>query len=466
MPMASGLVLLPFYTDKLSIEMYGVLMLYIVFGLIMQVLTTYALDAYLGVHYIDVKDDKAAAKKMISAVTGLLLVMGAIIIPVAGVLGAPIFNATYNTAGNLNFYPWGFMSVAVGFFNGFFKAATNLMVFRQEPGRFLWFNTANFLLTIGISLTGLYMFPGELTGPMYGRLLSGVGIFLMSLWFLGREYGISFSFKEIKGLHKFCFPYMIYLVLVWVVANVDRLIVNDAMDAGKVGLYDFAIRCTLLIDLLQNGLIAAVNPVVFSMWKESGINETSKASNRYFNVFTAVSVVGAAGFAFIVPLCIPLVVKNTSYYESFVFMGALASGFALRGLYHYFLSPILYLKKTKLLPIAFGLSAAVQIPLTMWLARNYQIDGVVWANIIVKAIQAVFLFLVVKAYFRFSLNPFKMLVLPALFIGLCIALWEYLGRFDWMWYGGLAVVTFGIVVAIYYREMKQILDKFAVRKTQ
>lgn len=464
MPMASGLVLLPFYTDMLSIETYGILMLYIVFGLIMQVLTTYALDAYLGVHYIDVKDNPAAAKKMIGAVTGLLLVMGAVIIPLAGVIGKPIFDNSYNTADNLDYYPWGFMSVAVGFCNGFFKAATNLMVFRQEPGRFLWFNTANFILTVGISLTGLYMYPGELVGPMYGRLLSGVGIFAMALWFLLRHYGISFSFKEIKGLHKFCFPYMIYLVLVWLVANVDRIIINDAMDEAKVGLYDFAVRCTLLVDLLQNGLIAAVNPVVFMLWKDSGKNETTIETNRYFSVFSAVSVLGIAGFAFIVPLLIPLVVKNTEYYESFVFMGLLASGFAFRGLFHYFLSPILYLKKTKLLPIAFGLSAAIQIPLTMWLANNHQVDGVVWASIIVKGLQALFLYLVVRKYFKFSLNPFKMIALPVIFVVLCLVLWNYLGKFDWMWYGGLAIVTFVLISAIYFREMKQVLVKFTAKK--
>ncbi len=463
MPMASGLILLPFYTDMLSMGSYGILMLYVGFSLIMQVLTTYSLDYYLGVHYIDVKDDPKAARKMIGAVTGLLLTMGAIIIPLAALIGKPVFDVTYNAEGNLNFYPWGIMSVATGFFNGFFKAATNLMVFRQESGRFMWFSSANFFLTIAISLSGLYMFPGDLTGPMYGRLLSGVGIFLMSLWFLAREYGISFRFREIKGLHKFCFPFLIYLILVWVVANIDKLIINSSMDEAKVGLFDFAVRCTLLVDLLQNGLMGAVNPVVFTMWKDSGRNETTPETNRYFSVFTAVSVLGIAGFTFIVPLLIPLVVDSTGYYESFVFMGVLASGFAFRGLYYYFLSPILYLKKTKLLPIAFGMSAAIQIPLTIWLANNYYLDGVVWANVIVKALQALFLYLVVRSYFKFSLNPFKMILLPVIFIALCIVLWEYLGKFDWLWYGGLALVTFGIVSAIYYREMKQVWDKFTAK---
>lgn len=464
MPMATGLVLLPFYTDLLTIETYGVLMLYVGFNLLMQVATTYALDAYIGVHFIDVKDNPAAARKLIGAVTGLLLVLGAVIIPLAGLAGKPVFDVAYNTAGNLDFYPWGFMSVAIGFFNGVFKAATNLMIFRQEPGKYMWYSTANFVLMIGFSLAGLYMYPGELIGPMYGRLFASLGIFLMAMWFLIKEYGISFSFKNITGLHKFCAPYMIYLVLVWIIANVDRLIINDAMDAGKVGLFDFAVRCTLLIDLLQNGLISAVNPVVFSMWKDSGKNEVSTESNRYFNVYTAASVLFAAGFSFIIPLVIPLVVKNESFYASFVFMGVLGSGFAMRGLYHYYLSPILYMKKTKLLPVAFACSAAIQIPLTMWMARAYQLDGVVWASIIVKGLQALFLYLVIRTSFKFRFNPMKMFVLPALFIGMSIFLWKYLGMYDWKWYGGLAVLTGVIVFTVYYREIVATITSLRKRR--
>src|SRR5688500_10218881 len=76
MPMASGLVLLPFYTNMLTIETYGILMLYVVFSLFMQSITSYALDAYLGVRYIDTQHDQAATKKMVGAIAGLLLVIG------------------------------------------------------------------------------------------------------------------------------------------------------------------------------------------------------------------------------------------------------------------------------------------------------------------------------------------------------------------------------------------------------
>lgn len=460
MPMASGLVLLPFYTNMLSLDTYGILMLYVVFSLFMQSLTSYALDAYINVHYHEVENDITARRKLIGAVAGLMITIGVVIIGLAWFIGDPIFNFTFNHTGNLNFAPWGFMSVVTGVFNGFFKAGTNLLIFRKQPLLFLGFNFFNFVLTIGISLAGLYMYPGELTGPMYGRLLSGAGIFLLTFFFILKEYGINFSFSAIKGLHRFCFPYLVYLLLVWLVTNLDRYIINDALDAENVALFDFAVRCTLLISLLQDGLVAAINPLVYTLWRENGRNESIPETNRYFNVYAAVGIIIIAGFSFIVPICIPWVVKNEAYYATFVFLGALASGFATRGLYHYFLLKILYIKKTHLLTAAFGLSAAVQIPVTIWFANEWGLNGVIWASIISKAAQAVFLYVVVRPHFTIQFNPWKLIILPLVFIGASIGIWQYAETYHWYWYAILFAGTTLFVFLIYRREIMLTANKF------
>lgn len=460
MPMASGLVLLPFYTNRLTIETYGILMLYVVFSLFMQSVTSYALDAFLGVQYVEAQHDRQKLNKIIGAIAGLMLVIGSGVIVAGLLVGEPLFNVSFNSAGNLDFYPWGIMSIVTGFFNGFFKTATNLLVFRREAWTFLGFNFINFLLTIAISLVGLHLYPGELTGPMHGRLLSGLGIFIMSMIFIIKEYGINFSFGSLKGLHSFCMPYLIYLILVWIVTNIDRYIINGTLDSGTVGLYDFAVRCTLLISLIQDGLVAAINPLVYTIWKDNGKNETTPESNRYFNVYAAVGVIFISGFSLVIPLAIPFVVSNASYYDAFIFMGAIAAGFATRGLYHYFLLPILYLKKTRLLAIAFGLSAAIQVPLTYWMADQYGLNGVVIANVVSKVVQALFLFAVLKPHFKIKFNIWKLLVMPAVFIALYLFVWLYYDVFIWWIYGILLMITAMVVGLLYFNEIKLTLSKF------
>jgi hypothetical protein len=180
-------------------------------------------------------------------------------------------------------------------------------------------------------------------------------------------------------------------------------------------------------------------------------------------VYAAVGIIFIAGFTFVVPLCIPLVVKNESYYATFVFMGAIASGFATRGLYHYFLLKILYLKKTKLLTLAFALSAAVQIPVTILFANRWALDGVIWASIISKAAQALFLYLVVRPYFKIHLNPWKLIVLPVVFIAGSVYLWYASDQYHWYWYAMLFAATTLFVFVIYRKEIMLTAGKFLKR---
>jgi len=275
--------------------------------------------------------------------------------------------------------------VAVGVLNGIFKVATNLLVYRQQAWTYFLYNLFNLVLTVCISLIGLYKYPGELTGPIWGRVLSGVGIAALALIYLGRNYGIRFGTGALKDLNKFCAPYVLYMLMIWVLANIDRYIINSVLNAEMVGLFDFALRCAMVIELLQNGLMAAVNPPVFMLWKKEGTNSTSIETNRYFNGFTAVCIILAALFALAIALAIPLFVKNEAFYPSLILINLLLSGFVLRGIYHYFLSPLLYLKKTNLLPLIFACSAAIQIPLTWYMAKNMELKGLYLRILLLKA---------------------------------------------------------------------------------
>lgn len=464
LPMLSGFILLPFYTNLLTTYDYGLLMLYIGFSLFVQVLVSYALDAYIGVHYTEVKEDKEKTKTLISNVAGLLLIIGVAFFALSYVAGKPAFDAMFNSAHNLDYVPYGLMSIATGFFNSFFKVYTYLLIFQKRSGRYLFFNVFNFVLTIVISVIGLYMYPKSIVGPMYGRLLSGVGIFVISLISFGSEAGLQFRFSQLKGLNRFCFPFLVYLIFVWITGNVDRFIINDVLDADRVAVFDFAIKCTLLIDFVQSGIASAINPEVFDIWRKSGAGGTTRESNRYFNTLSGISLVVISLFMVFIPLLIPVVVKRNDYYSSFALMGALSASFATRGLYHFFLSILLYLKKTTLLPVIFMCSAAVQLPLTWWLTLKWGLNGAVIASVATKVAQVVFLFLFTRKYFSITMNAVKMVLLPSLFMAGMLVIWGLQDKWNILWYLLMTLLTGLVLLAIYRNEITTVLAKFTSRK--
>lgn len=454
LPMVSGFILLPFYTNQLSTNDYGLLMLYISFSLFMQVLFSYALDSYIGIHYVEHKDDTQRVKKLVGAVAGLLLVIGVVLISLSWLAGGNVFDLVFNSAGNLSFFPWGVMSVTTAFFNSFFKVYTVLLFYRKKPIRFFLFNLANFALVIGVSLIGLHLWPGSIAGPMLGRLLAGACIFALCLGLIGKEFGINFQFRFLTDLHRFCLPYLLYLLMAWALMNVDRFFINDLLSAEHVAVFDFAVKCTFLIEFLQNSIAAAINPETYDIWKRTNAKGTSNETNKYYNAFSGLSMLIIVGFILVIPYLVPLIVQKDAYFKSFPYMGALAAAFAAKMFAHYCLSILVYTKKTVLLPMIFLCTALIQLPLTYVLTKWFMIDGAVWATILSKVLQSLFFYLFIRSHFEIRINVYKMIIVPLLFIGASTLVWQLSGdSFSFLGNFAIGVLTVVTLFLLYRNEI-------------
>ncbi len=452
LPMASGFILLPFYTSALTISQFAWLSIYISISLLLQVIVSYSTDTFLGVNYLKVKDDKASSDTMLHQVFSFILTAGVIFLLFSFVAGDWIFSNFIDKSGNVVFYNYGWMTVITAICNGFFKTYTNYHVYTQRVWRYFYLNLANFFLTIIISIIGLKLSPGTLDGPIYGRLLSGVGIFIICAIFLIRENRFRFNFSLPEGFHNFCFPYMVYLIMIWIVANIVRFIINNNLDSHTLGVYDFALKCVVLIEFVQGGIAAAFYPEIFSIWKANGKSETTQQSNKYFNTFSSLNIFIASAMTIGLPLILPWVIPNKVYHESFAIMGILIASYVTRALYHYYLTPLLYLQKTNVLPKVFGITAVIQVAGTYFFIDIWGIKGVILMAVLIKVAQVIFLWLFARKYFTFSMNPVKMIFLPALFILSVFFVWlQNPVTYSYIWSISLFVV-FTLLIAILYRK--------------
>ena len=423
LPLVSGIVLLPFYANMLTTAQFGALFLYIAFTGIMQLLVNFSLDQYLGTHWVDFKDDVEKARENVGTVVSLLLVSGLLFMVVLSFSGGTLFASYSSLTGNktnLEFYPWGFMSLLTAIFNSLFRSYLALLIYQQRPERFFWLNIFNFVLTIGISLSILFYKPFSLAGPMYGRLLSGVGIFVLALYYFIKEYGISFHVKLLKGMAVFCFPLFVYFILTWLAGNVDRYIVGYFLSAKDVGIFVFALQGTLLLEFFQSGLAYAIYPKIYAIWKEKNLNYGTTEVNRYFNGFTAIILLSIPVLVIGLPVIIPVVVKNKDYYLTYPFFAILFAGYALSGLRSYFWAPLMYFKKTKALPRIFLFSTIFQVAATIALIYYYGLIGAVWANFLVKPVQVLLMYLESRKVFDYRFNLWKLVYLPVIFIALVV----------------------------------------------
>ena len=191
----------------------------------------------------------------------------------------------------------------------------------------------------------------------------------------------------------------------------------------------------------------------------------TKESNRYYNVFTVISILLLISFCFLIPLVIRIAVPyKASYYESFQFVGIIAAGYATRSIINFYLSTILYSKNTSLLIKIFGLSSFVQIIATYFLVKEFGLIGAIYAGIITKLSQVFFAYLLTKSIFTYNFNYFKIIGLPVLYIIFNVVMFQIFPAYNYILYI-IQLVVFSIILYFMFKnEISAVYKQFFGKK--
>ena len=458
LPLLSGLVLLIPYTQNLSLTLYGELAIFISFTLFVQILMNYGVDTYLSVHYYD-HTENTKLNYFLRSVSGLLIMNGLVLIILFSGIGYFLFQFIFPD-GDIPFFPFGFMSVVTAFFNSYFRTYVNLQVFGDKPIKYFLFGLFNFAATVAISLTLIYQYPFELTGPMWGRFLSGVLIFLLTLFYSWKEFGISFRVPFFNELRNYTTPIVLFSLLTWVLGYINNFILKGLSSSADVGVYNFTITCTLLIEYASLGLLSTINPRIYKLWKSKSIRESSMEENKYNHVFSAFNILMIAINIMILPFIIRFFIKE-DFHASIEFIPIICASFVFRGLYNTLINPLYYFKKTQVLPKILLISAIIQVVSGIILIKYFGIWGAVWSYFLVKPVQLIFIWQESKKVFTFHFNLFKMVFMPILYC-LTVILLSQIGNLTEIQVVVIQMVTALILVAFGYRrelwELKKVFS--------
>jgi O-antigen/teichoic acid export membrane protein len=465
LPMLASIILLPFYTNYLTDVQYTQVSFYIGISLLFQVLFSYSIESYFGIEYTKLSGDRGKQKNFIGTVSILLLLIGVGLLLLSLLLGPVLFPKIYNSGYHMEFWPYGFYSVLTAFFNSYFKAASVSMIYMKKAGLFLFSNIINFLFTIIISAGGLFLFPGSIVGPMYGRLLSGVIIFVMAHVIFIKNGNFVFDKSFMKEINRFCAPYLVFALSAWVLSQFDRLILQKYIQTIDLNAYDLILKCFFGIEFLQNSLSAVIFPKLYEIWNKNKDHKTTKESNRYFNVFTVINIIQLILFCIFIPLIYKIFINKPGFYRAEAYIGLLCAGYALRGILNFYLSTILFTKKITVLLQIFGFSALIQVASTWVAVRYFGLMGAIYAGIATKILQVIFSVLFTRNVFHYEFNYFKIIVIPFLFIVINIVQYTTFPAYNiWLYMAQLAL--FGIIFSLVFRKEIGIVSVQFLRKNE
>lgn len=463
LPMASAIILLPFYISYLPTEVYGALSICLAFSILIQIIVTYSFDTSLYIHYHEFKHDKKKLSSFVSSVFIFMLILGAAVAILLTLSGEFFFNKIFSNS-TISFYPYGLISIGVGIFQAIFKVNGNLLQTRGRPEVFLWSNVASFAIIAVTTIVGLKIFPGTLVGPLGGRLLAA---FLSAGWALTTifsEYG--FHPKSPWKLTSFSFNAytFVYQLQQWAINYVDRFLILYFMPLSTVGIYDFALKCVVPIELILNGLNASINPKVVGLITQQETKGSSPEINRYFYgqvssilLIVCLTIIG-------VPLVLDLFIQKSEYASSIQYIPYLALIYIFKSVRLYFVLPYTVLKKMQRLTLLNLLVTLVKFALMAWLIYEFELFGVIASAFIAFAIEICLLWYYLKDDYAVQFNSLKLMIVPFLLFFVILIVESQFGETYptaiHLFYGVLCT----LLLVLAYRNELKLIDPFKILK--
>jgi len=452
--MASAIILLPFYIGYLPTSVYGALSLYLAFSLFIQIVVTYSFDSSIYIHYHDYKGDFNKLSSFISSAFIFMLLISVVAGIVSAVIGDLMFTLIFNDS-KISFFPFGIMSVATGVFQALFKVYSNILQSSEKPVLFLRSNLLSLTLITLFTIIGLYYFPETLIGPVGGRMLAGL---LVACWVLYRifsQYGVHFNYPLLRATFGFNHYTFIYQLQQWVINYFDRFLMLFFLPLSTIGIYDFALKCLVVIEILMNALHTSFYPKVVSTIISLPAKGSTPELNRYYHGLTAVVMILISSTIFAMPFLVDFFVNKQGYRDVVQYFPYIAVIYILRSMRLFFSLPYGALKYTKPLPVVYFFVSLVKIGVMVLLIKSYGIYGVVVSSLLAAGIEILMLNYVIKEKFKFKYNAFKIIIAPGTLLAVVLLLEPIFGKdFGWQLHLLYMGITAGFLVWLYRNELK------------
>lgn len=426
LPMASSLILLPFYIHHLSTEVYGALASYLVFSLLVQILVTFSFDTSVYIYFHEFKNDNKKLATIISSAFLAMLGIG-VVVGLFFILTGHWFLKFVPLERSISFYPYGFAAMTTGIFQALFKVHSSLLQTRQKEETFFWSNVLLFSLIASLTIIGLQFFPNSLMGPIIGR---SVAAGICGLWALTRifgEFGVHTDLSWLRSSFGFNGYNFIYQLLQWVINYFDRIVMLLVLSLSDVGIYAFATQCLIALELLMNSLHGSFYPKVVSTIMAQPKKQSSPQVNRYYHGLTGVMMLSICGAILVLPWIIETFVKRQAYQETIPYLPYLATIYLFRTIRLYYTSPYSILKYTKPLPVIYLVVALLKIFIMVMLLRKLGVYSVIIASLVSAVVEIIMLRIKLKGLFALRFNIFKIVGAPLILFLLIVTLEPWLG---------------------------------------
>ncbi|MCF7803904.1 MAG: oligosaccharide flippase family protein [Candidatus Marinimicrobia bacterium] len=384
-------LLLPFYTNTLTKEEYGIIALGFFFAGFAKIVYRYGTDSALIRNY-ELAEEPENKRLIFStgfwSVSGTSLILSLLILLAANPIASALFETTE-------------LSLIIVLLAGIILLDTlnvlpqTLLRIREQPVYYVFVSFVNVTVTLGLNIYLVGYLQMGVVGVFIANIIASSAMFVTLTPVLFRELTPRFSKERWLALFKFGLPLIPAGIGSMIMELIDRPILKELTDVATVGLYSAGYKLGIFMMLVVSAFYFAWQP----FFMKAGQQENGpEIFSRVFTYFMFILCGLFIGLTFLLEYLvrIPLPGMGTllgpDFLSATIIVPIIFAAYIMYGAYINFL-PGIYLKnKSGKLAIYTGVGAIANIAGNFLLIPSLGITGAALATFLGYAVMAVLLY--------------------------------------------------------------------------
>ena len=250
-----GFLLLPLYTNYLSLEEYGVIALVYTFLGFMNIILHYGLDASLLKHYVgsNVYNQKTVLTNVYTSLFITTFMTVSILLLFKNKIGYVLFG----------FKDSQIIILVLGilFFDTLLSIHNLIIRAEQKPKLYICVSLSNVLFNVLLNIYFIIYLRLGINGVLIGNLISSFTIFLLTSPIIINRFSFSrLSFVKWKQLMIFGYPLLFSGIFSMILELSDRYIIRLLIGIEAVGVYNAGYKIGMIMMIIVSGFNMAWQP--------------------------------------------------------------------------------------------------------------------------------------------------------------------------------------------------------------
>ena len=231
----------------------------------------------------------------------------------------------------------------------------------------------------------LFIFAMYLSNDQYlSKIYAQSIIVILSLLYVAPKlYRIlifNFKFSHVKEALYFSIPLLPHVLANSLLAQVDRLIIDDQLGTVATGIYSFSYNLSMAIVVIVMAWNSSWQPRLYKLIESGNKDKIAIISKSSTLILLLISV-----FTMLYTQEIVVIFSSSDYYDSIRIIPIIIIGNALIHIYLTYANFVFYEKKTIFISLATLLALVVNVVFNFLFIPSYGIEGAAWATVIAYA---------------------------------------------------------------------------------